>query len=163
MKKLALTTVMGVVCLVLGACGKTETADTNMAVDADDMTVAGEATGAEAMANGSGTMGTTATGTASSSAFPRGARIVDENGVTYRIGANGDRVRLGANDSRIVVDNGVRYRVDTDGSRVRIDPRGASIDVDLPDLTPDVDLGVNNKGNLDIDVKNKKDGNEGPN
>ena len=70
---------------------------------------------------------------------------------------------MGANDSRILVDNGVRYRVDADGSRVRIDPKGASIDVDLPDLTPDVDLGVNRKGNLDIDVKNKKDGNRGPN
>jgi len=163
MKKLALTTAMGVVCLGLGACGKTETADTNMAADADDITVAGETTGTEAMANGSGTMDTRATGTASSSSFPRGARIVDENGVTYRIDANGNRVRMGANDSRIVVDNGVRYRVDADGSRVRIDPRGASIDVDLPNLTPDVDVGVNDKGNLDIDVKNKKDGNRGPN
>ena len=154
---------MGVVCLGLGACGKTETTDTNMAADADDIAVASETTGTEAPASGTGTMDTTATGTASGSAFPKGARIVDENGVTYRIDANGDRVRLGANDSRILVDNGVRYRVDADGSRVRIDPKGASIDVDLPDLTPDVDLGVNRKGNLDIDVKNKKDGNEGPN
>jgi hypothetical protein len=68
--------------------------------------------------------------------------------VTYRIDADGTRVQLGPTDSRIVVENGVRYRVDPDGSRVRIGPQGATIDVDLPD----VDVGVNEKGNLDVDV-----------
>jgi len=82
------------------------------------------------------------------SAWPRGARIVEENGVVYRIEPGGQRVVLGPNDSRIVVENEVRYRVDPSGTRVRIDPQGIDIDVDVPD----VNVGINEKGNPDVDI-----------
>ena len=85
-------------------------------------------------------------------AWPRGARIVEENGVVYRIDPGGTRVTLGPNDSRIVVENGVRYRVEPSGTRIRIDPQGVDLDVDLPD----VDVGINEKGNPDVDVTNNK-------
>ncbi|HEX6375048.1 MAG TPA: hypothetical protein VFZ91_04950 [Allosphingosinicella sp.] len=143
MNKLVLATTLGAACLALAACGD---ADTNMA-DANNVAATGDAGGS-----------------VTASAFPKGARIVEENGVTYRVDADGTRVVLGANDSRIVVENDVRYRVDPDGTRVRIDPEGAVIDIDLPDVDlPDVDVGINDKGNPDIDVKDKKDGNDGPN
>ena len=91
------------------------------------------------------------TGTESASAaFPRGARIVEEDGTVWRIDADGTRVRLGPNDSRIVIENGVRYRVDPGGTRVRIDDRGVSIDL------PDVDVGINEKGNPDVDVNTNR-------
>jgi hypothetical protein len=162
MKKIALTAALGAACLGLAACNETER---NNSADAN---VAGETGGMETLDNGGATDGNgSATASAGSSAFPKGARIVEEGGVTYRVDADGTRVRLGASDSRIVVENNVRYRVDPDGSRVRIDPKGVSIDlpdVDVPDLTPDdVDVGINKKGNLDIDAKKKKDGNSGPN
>ena len=131
MKQLVLTTALGAACLALAACGDRET-NTAEATDA-------EATGAN-VADGTD-------GAASASAtFPTGARIVEEDGVTYRIDADGTRVRLGPTDSRIVVEDGTRYRVDPDGTRVRIDPEGAVIDL------PDVDVGINEKGNLDVDV-----------
>ena len=160
MKKLALTAALGAACFGLAACNQTET---NNSADAN-ASATGETSGMEPLDNtGAGSAG----GATASAAFPKGARIVEEGGVTYRVDADGTRVRLGASDSRIVVENNVRYRVDPDGSRVRIDPKGVSIDlpdVDVPDLTPDdVDVGVNKKGNLDVDVKNKKDGNSGPN
>ncbi|HEX2763497.1 MAG TPA: hypothetical protein VHM92_06585 [Allosphingosinicella sp.] len=158
MRKFALTAALGAACLGLAACNQTDNA--NNSADANG-SATGESTGSEGVDN-NGTA--TGNGTSASAAFPKGARIVEENGVTYRVDADGTRVRLGASDSRIVVENGVRYRVDPDGTRVRIDPKGVSIDVDVPDLTPDdVDVGINKKGNLDIDVKNKKDGNSGPN
>ena len=84
--------------------------------------------------------------------LPKGARIVEENGVTYRIGAD---------NPKIVVEKGVRYRVDSSGTRVKINDQG--LDIDLPDLTPDVDIGTNEKGNPDIDVKGHKDGDKVPN
>lgn len=68
--------------------------------------------------------------TTASAAFPRGARIVEEDGVTFRIDPDGTRIRLGDADSRILVENDVRFRVDPDGSRVRIGPDGAEIEVD---------------------------------
>ena len=80
--------------------------------------------------------------------WPRGARIVEENGVVYRVEPGGQRVVLGPDDSRIVVENEVRYRVDPSGTRVRIDPQGVDIDVDVPD----VNVGINEKGNPDVDV-----------
>jgi hypothetical protein len=153
MKKLALTAALGAACLGLAACGERD-ADT---ADANNASAAGEADAADA----GGNVGATA--------WAKDARIVEENGVTYRIDANGTRVALGANESRIVVENGVRYRVDPDGTRVKIDPEGVAIDVDLPDVdlpdvdAPDVDVGINEKGNPDVDVKDKKDGDEGPN
>jgi hypothetical protein len=154
MKKLALTAALGATCLALAACGDNNAADN----------------GADANAtltdNGGGTDDTngSAAGTTTTSAFPKGARIVEENGVTYRIDADGTRVKLGDSDSKIVVEKGVRYRVDPGGTRVRINDRGLDIDVpDLtPDLGPDVDVGINKKGNPDIDVKDKSDGTKGP-
>ena len=131
MKKLILAATL---CAGVAACGSNES---NTANDS----AVGEAV------NGSASASTT-TQTASA-AFPRGARIVEENGVTYRIDADGTRVQLGPNESRIVVENGTRFRVDPDGARVRIDPQGATIDVDLPD----VDVGINEKGNPDVDVR----------
>jgi hypothetical protein len=159
MKKLALTAALGASCLALAACGdrNTNTADAND-VAANDVSATGEAVDANA--------GTAAT--ASAAAFPKDARIVEENGVTYRVDASGARVALGPNDSRIVVEKGVRYRVDPDGTRVRLDPKGLAIDLPHVDLTPDVDLpdvdvGINNKGHPDVDVKDKGDGDKGPN
>jgi hypothetical protein len=159
MRKLALTAALGAACFAVAAC------DNNAGNNAADENLAGAA-GGEDEGSTAGDGNGTAAGSASASAFPKGARIVDEGGVTYRIDADGTRVRLGDNDSRIVVENGVRYRVDPGGSRVKINDQG--IDIDLPDLTPDVDLpdvdvGINDKGNPDVDVKDKKDGNDGPN
>jgi hypothetical protein len=70
-------------------------------------------------------------GAAAATAWPEGARIVVEEGVTYRIDPEGSRVRLGPEESRIIVEDGVRFRVDPDGNRIRIDERGAVIDVDV--------------------------------
>ena len=135
MKKLILAATL---CAGVAACGSNES---NTANDS----AAGEAV------NGSASASTT-TQTASA-AFPRGARIVEENGVTYRVNADGTRVALGPNDARIVVEDNVRYRVDPDGTRVRIGDDGLEVDVDGPDVDlPDVDVGVNEKGNLDVDV-----------
>ena len=153
MKYLALTAALGATCLGLAACSDNtrNTADT-----------------AATEGNGTATAGSDGTGngtaTAGASAFPKGARIVEEGGVTYRVDPDGTRVRLTDTDSRIVVEGGNRFRVDPDGTRVRIDPEGVALDVDLPDIdTPDVDVGINKKGNPDIDVKDKSDGNDGPN
>lgn len=139
MKKLLVTVALGAASLGLSACaeGEQNTADQNVALTEGE-TGDGNATGD---GNGSTTAGTTA-----SASFPQGARIVEENGVTYRIDPDGTRVTLGDTDSRIVIENGVRYRVDPDGTRVRINDRGLNIDL------PDVDVGVNSKGNLDVDV-----------
>ena len=144
MKKLALTFMLGAAGIALAACGDRE------ATEANDSTVATEGAGDNASAS--------ASASGASAAFPKGARIVEENGVTYRIDADGTRVALTAADSRIVVEGDKRFRVDPDGTRVRIDDDGGAIDVDLPD----VDVGINDKGNPDVDVKNKDDGNDGP-
>lgn len=146
MKKLALTAALGATCLALTACGDRDAASN----EANDSVLATE--GAD------GNLDAAASGTGTSAAFPKGARIVEENGVTYRIDANGTRVALTDTDSRIVVEGGNRYRVDPDGTRVRIGDDGVAIDVDLPD----VDIGINDKGNPDIDIKTKGDNNAGP-
>ena len=138
MKKLVLTAAIGAASLGLAACGD-RTVETNNAAAAGGETEGNATAEGGSEGNAAGESGST---------WAQDARIVEENGVTYRVDADGTRVRLGENDSRIVVENGVRYRVDPDGTRVRIDPRGARIDVDLPD----VDVGVNEKGNLDVDV-----------
>ena len=153
MRRIALTTALGAACLSLAACGGAETdrADDNAAAAAAET---GGADAADANAAASG----------GTSSFASGSRIVEENGVTYRVDPDGTRIALGENDSRIVVENGTRFRVDPDGTRVRIGPDGASIDIDTPDIdAPDVDVGVNEKGNLDVDVKARSDGDEGPN
>jgi hypothetical protein len=131
MKNLVFSTALGAACLALAACGDRE-ANTAETTDAS-------ATGANVTDGGDGSASASAT-------FPTGARIVEENDVTYRIDPDGTRVRLGPTDSRIVVEDGVRYRVDPDGARVRIGPEGAVIDL------PDVNVGINEKGNLDVDV-----------
>ena len=79
--------------------------------------------------------------TAATSIWPEGARIVEENGVYYRIDPGGARVRLEPGTSTILVENGVRYRVDPGGTRVRIDDEGAVISVgpDGVDTTVPVD------------------------
>jgi hypothetical protein len=158
MNKLALTAALGAACLGLAACGDNRSDTANMA-DSNGAAAAGEGNGSAASGGDSGNEA------AGSTAFPKGARIVEENGSTWRIDSDGTRVRLGDSDSKIVVEKGVRYRVDPGGARVRIDDKG--LDIDIPDLTPDlgpdVDVGINKKGNPDIDVKDKKDGNDGPN
>lgn len=155
MRHFAYTAALGTACLALAACGGAET-ETNTG-DENTAAIATDTGGMEDLdANTSASGGT--------STFAPGSRIVEEDGVTYRVDRDGTRVRLGENDSRIVVDNGTRYRVDPDGTRVRIGSDGASIDVDTPDIDlPDVDAGINAKGNPDIDVKDKGDGDEGPN
>ena len=143
MKKFVLSPVLAAAALGLAACGGGETGATNSA-DA-----VGE--GFESDANASG-----AAATAGEGSFPEGARIVEENGVTYRVDADGTRTALGPNDARIVEENGVRYRVDPGGARIRIDEQGVAlpdVDVDLPD----VDVGVNEKGNPDVDVSDDPD------
>ena len=132
MRKLILTAALGAACLGLAGCG--EQAGNKAA---DDSANASEGNAAAAPQ-----------GSTASASFPRGARIVEENGVFFRVDPDGTRVRLEPTDSRIVVEDNVRYRVDPDGSRVRIDPQGAVIDIDLPD----VDVGINEKGNPDVDV-----------
>ena len=152
MKKLVLTAALSAACLGLAACGERE-ADT-----ANNMTAAeGEASDSAAGGDTAGAAGAgAAAGASAGGAFPKDARIVEEGGVTYRVDADGTRVRLGDTDSRIVVENGTRFRVDPDGSRVRIGNDGVGIDIDTPDVDlPDVDVGVNRKGNLDVDVTDR--------
>lgn len=93
----------------------------------------------EANATGTGY----AEGTRMASAWPEGARIVVEEGVTYRIDPGGARVRLGPGDSRIVVEDGVSYRVDPDGTRIRIDPSGVAVRIDGDVDADDARLEVN--------------------
>jgi hypothetical protein len=169
MNRFALSVMLSASCLALAACGggETNTAEANnMSAETDavgsemanDNMAAGDMAGSNGTASTAGTSG-------SSSTYPKGSRIVEENGVTYRVNADGTRVRLADNEGRIVTENGVRYRVDgSGGNRVRIDERGIDIDLDTPNVKlPDVDVGVNKKGNLDVDVNSKKDGNSGPN
>ena len=153
MRKFALIALAGAASIGLAACGDRE-ADTNKADENATTAGEGEGTGSDG-GNASGGNATTA-----SADWPKGARIVEEKGVTYRVDADGTRVELP--DTRVVIEDGVRYRV-RNGTRVRIDDRGLDVDVDLPDVTPDVDVGINKKGNPDIDVKTDGDGNDGPN
>lgn len=143
MNKFALTAALGVASLGIAACdNRADNTAANNVIAADNEVAAPAADDAGG------------NGTAAASGFPRGARIVEENGVTYRVDADGTRVSLGSSDSRIVVENGVRYRVDPGGTRVRINDNG--LDIDGPDIDlPDVDVGINNKGNLDVDVGDK--------
>jgi hypothetical protein len=109
-------------CLGLAACD----------YDRDDYNQANAGYNAEGVEyNGTAGGGyNTTTTTTTASSWPEDARIVVEQGVTYRIDPGGARIRLGPNDSRILVEEGVTYRVDPDGTRVRIDPDGAVIRVD---------------------------------
>ena len=147
MKRLALIAALGASCLAIAGCSR----DDHNETDANNAAAAAGENGAEAAG---------ANGAATASAFPKGARIVEEGGKTYRIDADGTRVELTAADSRIVVEGDKRYRVDPDGTRVRIDDRGIDLGFDVD--APDVDVGINDKGNPDIDVKDKGDNNAGP-
>jgi hypothetical protein len=147
MKKFALIAAVGASCVAIAACSPadvTENTEGNVAAETGAGAEVADANGTTASAGG---------------AFPKGARIVEEKGVTYRVNADGTRVALTASDSRIVVEGDKKFRVDPDGTRVRIDDDGGAIDIDLPD----VDVGINDKGNPDIDVKDKSDGDSGPN
>ncbi|HET9429154.1 MAG TPA: hypothetical protein VFO69_12420 [Allosphingosinicella sp.] len=139
MKRLALTTAVAAAALGLAACTAEDTAETNnLAAEGNELTDTSADSAGAATSDGDNW---------------QGARIVEENGVTYRVTADGTRVALGPNDSRIVVEDNVRYRVDPDGTRVRIGDDGLQVDIDGPDIDlPDVDVGVNEKGNLDVDV-----------
>jgi len=153
MKTLAWTAALGAACLGLSACGS-------------DTDGANNSAGTEAEGNGIAVVDGAGNGSGAASAdadWPRGTRIVEENGVTYRVDPNGTRVQITADGPRIVVENGTRYRVRPDGTRVRIDETGVDVDLDGPDVPGlDVDVGTNRKGNLDIDV-NTQGGDATPN
>ena len=138
MKKLILSGALGAAALLVSACGAND-ADTA----ADDTAAAADAAT------------DTPAATTASSDWPSGTRIVEEGGVTYRVDPAGTRVAIDDNSWRIVTDNGTRYRVDPAGARIRIDDEGldlsgAASGPDIPGV--DVDVGTNNKGNLDVDV-----------
>ena len=142
MKTLTLTGSLGALCLALAACtvnnnNNAAAVDENLSAAGENVTLpADEGAGATADA-------TAAAGTKTTTVFVPGARIVEENGVTYRIDPDGARVRLGSSDSRIVIENGTRYRVDPDGNRVRIDDRGLVIGVAPSGVTARVPIGNN--------------------
>ena len=75
------------------------------------------------------------------SSWPEGARIVEEDGVFYRVDTGGTRVRLEPGDATIVVENGVRYRVDPGGTRVRIDDEGLAVRVAPGEVDATVNAG----------------------
>ena len=84
-----------------------------------------------------------ASGYAAAGSWPEGARIVVEDGVTYRIDPGGARVALGPSDARIEVIDGVRYRVDPGGTRIRIDDQGVAVRVDGDGVDATVPVGDN--------------------
>lgn len=136
MKRLILSAAVSSVALLVSACGGERAEDADAATTADS-----EVATADADAAG-------AAGAAGASAdWPKGTRIVEEGGKTYRVGADGTRVVIADNEWRIVTEGDERYRVNDAGTRVRISEDG--LDVDVP---VDVDLGTNSKGNLDLDV-----------
>lgn len=122
--------------LSLAACGDSATNADATATTAEDTA---------AMEGDAAMPGATSTTTVVNN-WPADARIVEEGGVTYRIDADGTRVRLGDSDPRIVVENGVNYRVDPGGARIRLDERGLGVDVDPPRVeadTPDIEVETN--------------------
>lgn len=133
MNKLILAGALSPVALLLSACGDNDAdapvaEDTTAAVETEATTVA-----------------------AADPNWPAGTRIVEENGVVYRINPDDTRIEIEDGSYRIVVEDGVRYRVDASGTRHRIDDDG--LDIDLPAVEGvDIDLGTNKKGNLDLDV-----------
>ena len=97
MKKLILTGALSSVVLLLSACGDRD-ADT----EAEDTTVVE-------------TEDTAATTTAAAE-WPEGARIVEENNVTYRVMPDDTRVAIEDGSWRVVTVDGVRYRVYASGT-----------------------------------------------
>lgn len=130
MRKILLGAALGPLALALSACGGGETGTNNMAADSE---------ASDSLGNDGGMISDT--GGANGSA----------SGGTSGSGASGD-------GGTIVEENGVRYRVDAGGSRVRINADG--VDVDAPDVDvdlPKVNVGINEKGNPDVDVRGKAD------
>ena len=121
--------------LALAACGYDE----------------GEYNEANADYNAEGNYDTAAGGAgynAATTSWPEGARIVEENGVFYRVDTGGTRIRLEPGDSTIVVEDGTRFLVDPGGTRVRIDDEGLAVrvapdDVDATVNTGDTSVSVN--------------------
>ena len=135
MKKLLFTAALAPVAVLLSACGDND-ADTAEADTAVVETETAEPAPATAAADPN---------------WPAGTRIVEEDGVVYRVNPDDTRVEIEDGSYRVVVEDGVRYRVDAGGVRHRIDDDG--LDIDLPAVEGvDVDLGTNQKGNLDLDV-----------
>lgn len=133
MKKLLFTAALGPVALLLSACGDND-ADAPEADTAVVETDTADTTTAAADPN-----------------WPAGSRIVEEDGVTYRVNADDTRVKIEDGSYRVVTEGGKRFRVDASGTRHPIDDDG--IDVDLPAVEGvDVDLGTNKNGNIDLDV-----------
>ena len=130
--------------LSLAACGYDEGEYNNADYNAEsaDYNAEGEAYG-----NGAGNA---AYGNAAAASWPEGARIVEENGVIYRIDPGGARIALGPEDSRIVVENGARFRVDPDGTRVRIDDEGVAVRIDPDEVDTSVDIDADG----DVSVNN---------
>ena len=119
MKNFILTFTLGAVSLGVAGCevNKYENAAENdLAATANEVTT------------------TTVPGTTTTTnVFVPGTRIIEEDGVTFRIDPDGTRVRLGPSDARILVEEGVRYRVDPGGTRVRIDDQGTELTIPVSD------------------------------
>lgn len=133
MNKLFLSAALGGTLAALSACGDTDSdtvvAEETAAVDTASVPAAGD--------------------------WPAGTRIVEDGGVTYRVGPDGARVAIEDGSWRIVTEGDVRYRVGPEGTRIRIDEdgldlEGAASGPDIPGV--DVDVGTNTQGNLDVDV-----------
>jgi hypothetical protein len=120
LKKLTLAVLAGAA-VSIAACGGNKG---NNTAGNGSTSVNGSAAASEATSGDSGGSGA---GASAASAWPKGTRIVEEGGVTYRIAPDGARVRMEAADGRVVVENGVRYHVTADGARVRLDERGVRI------------------------------------
>jgi len=139
MKKLLITSALGSAVLLLSACG-----------DNDADTAADDAARAE-----TAPVETADTTAMASTDWPTGTRIVEEDGVTYRVDPAGARTAIEDDSWRIVTEGDTRYRVDPNGTRVEIDAEGMDLEgaasgPDVPGV--DVDVGRNTQGNLDVDV-----------
>jgi hypothetical protein len=136
MKRAILTATLAGTVIALAGCGYDEGEYNNAAYDEGN--AAYDEGNAAYNAAGNDAYGTASAG------WPEGARIVEENGVLYRVDPGGARVVLQPGESRIVVEDGVRFRIDPDGTRVRIDEEGLAIRVDGDDgdATVDVNAGV---------------------
>lgn len=126
MRHFATTAALAAAGLILAGCGDGNESGNVAAAGADNGVAVNESGSAETSASAGG-------GT-----WPAGTRIVEEDGVTWRVDPDGTRVRLDQGGARIVVENGVRYRVDPGGARFRIDERGIAVDLERPDVDLDV-------------------------